>query len=178
MQSLFERLHSTTGDGLANVIIDTPAGSPAKFKYDEKCACYKLSRLLPGGMAFPYNFGAVPHTAAEDGDPLDVLVLAQAPFFVGCLVSVKLIGIICAEQTERGKTIRNDRLLGAPVTTVNPALYEHIDDVGPILLADIEYFFVSYNAAQGRTFEPLGRGGPDEALQALRDAEQCYAKQR
>ena len=160
------------------MIIDTPAGSRAKSKYDGKLACYRLSRLLPHGMAFPYNFGAVPRTAAEDGDPLDVLVLSQAAFFVGCLVTVKLIGIIRANQTEHGKTIRNDRLLGAPVTVVNPARYEHIDDLGAILLVDIEHFFVSYNAAQGRKFEPLRRGGPNDALQALRDAEQHYAKRR
>ena len=178
MESLLERLDSTAGDGLANVVIDTPAGSPAKFKYDEKCGCYRLSRLLPQGMAFPYNFGSVPRTAAEDGDPLDVLVLAQAPLFVGCLVNVKLIGIVRAGQTESGTTIRNDRLLGTPVTPVNRALYEHIDAVAPIVLADIEHFFVSYNAAHGRKFEPLGRGGPDDALQALRDAEQRYAKRR
>jgi inorganic pyrophosphatase len=105
-------------------------------------------------------------------------VLAQAPLFVGCLVTVNLVGIVRAEQTESGKTIRNDRLLGAPVTTVNRPMYEHLDDVGPIRLADIEHFFVAYNAAHGRTFEPLGRGAPDDALKALRDAQQRYARRR
>ena len=178
MSDLLDALDSMAEGDLVNVVIDTPSGSASKFKYDKEARCYRLSRLLPRGAVFPYNFGSVPRTAAEDGDALDVLVLAQAPFFVGCLVAVKLIGILTAEQTEGGKTIRNDRLLGAPVTNVNRPLFEHLDDLGAARIGEIEHFFVSYNQAHGRAFKPLGRGGPDDAMQALRKAQDRYANPR
>jgi inorganic pyrophosphatase len=178
MSDPLDRLDSTTADGLVNVVIDTPSGSTTKFKYDEDHRCYRVSRFLPSGAFFPYNFGSIPRTAAADGDPLDIVVLAPGPLFVGCVVKVKLIGILMARQRESGKTIKNDRLLGAPVAEVNPASFEHIDHIGETRLAEIEHFFVSYNAAHGREFTPTGRYGPREAAGALRAAQQRYARKR
>ena len=113
--------------GLVNIIIDTPKGSRNKFKYDEETRIIKLSRILPAGFSFPYDFGSIPMTLAEDGDALDVLVISDTPSFPGCLITGKLIGTISGAQTEKKKTIRNDRLLAVPVTDVNPALFAHID---------------------------------------------------
>src|SRR5689334_25214782 len=90
---------------LVNVIIDTPRGSRNKFKFDEKLGCFKLARILPAGFAFPYDFGSIPQTRAEDGDALDVMVLGEEPSFAGCLITVRLIGVISGRQTEKGKTI-------------------------------------------------------------------------
>ncbi len=92
-----------------NVIIETPKGSRNKFKYDEEFGLFRLSGLLPVGAVFPFDFGFVPSTAGEDGDPLDVLLLMDEPAFAGCLVTSRLIGVIEAEQTEEGKAERNDR---------------------------------------------------------------------
>jgi len=170
MIDLLSRLPTVTDQGLINVVIDTPSGSAAKFKYDEHRHCYRLSRLLPAGMVFPYNFGSIARTLAADGDPLDLLVLAEAPLFVGCLVEAKVIGVLVAEQTQSGKTMRNDRLLGAAVTEVNPGLYGTIDMVGPVRLAEIEHFFVSYNRAHGRDFRPLSIGDADVAKKAIEEA--------
>src|SRR5438477_12400620 len=89
-----------------NVIIETPAGSRNKFKYDEEHKLYCVNRVLPAGMAFPYDFGFVPGTLAEDGDPLDVLVLMDSPGFPGCLLHCRPIGVMEAEQTEDGETNR------------------------------------------------------------------------
>lgn len=83
-----------------NVIVDTPKGNRNKFEYDEKSELFKLSGLLPVEASFPYDFGFVPSTRAEDGDPLDVLLLMDDPAFVGCLVPARLLGVIEAEQTE------------------------------------------------------------------------------
>src|ERR1700752_5285187 len=88
---------ATTGD--LNAIVDTPKGSRNKFKYDPRSGLFKLSGTLPLGNSFPFDFGYVPSTAGEDGDPLDVLILMDEPAFVGCLVPSKLIGVIEAEQT-------------------------------------------------------------------------------
>jgi inorganic pyrophosphatase len=178
MNDLLDRLDAERDHGLVNAIIDTSSGSTTKFKYDKKLRCYRVSRLLPSGAFFPFNFGSIPRTVAADGDPLDIMVLAPGPLFVGCLVQVKLLGILTARQKAARKTIKNDRLIGAVVTEVNPAPFEHINQVGEVRLAEIEHFFVSYNAAQGRNFTMTGRRGPNEATEALRIAQEQYARKQ
>ena len=75
-----------------SVTIETPRGSRNKIEYEPAKKMYSLSKILPEGMVFPYDFGFVPGTKAEDGDPLDVLVLTDEPLFPGCLVDSRLIG--------------------------------------------------------------------------------------
>jgi len=176
MSELLDRLPSFTKDRLVNVVVDTPSGSPAKFKYDKGNHCYKLSRLLPAGTVFPYNFGSIPATAAEDGDPLDLLILTDSPLFVGCLVQTKLLGVLIAVQSEGGKTIRNDRLIGVAVTEASPALYETLDDVPSVRLAEIEHFFISYNRVHGREFKPIRLGDQRTAERAVRAAQSRYRR--
>ena len=83
-----------------------PRGSRNKYKVDEELGVLKLSRILPAGHSFPFDFGSIPGTRAEDGDALDVMVLAEEPSFPGCLLQVRLIGVLTGRQTEKGKTIR------------------------------------------------------------------------
>ncbi|HXC37342.1 MAG TPA: inorganic diphosphatase [Burkholderiales bacterium] len=177
MENILARLEAREKrTGLAHVIIDTPRGSRNKFKYDEELGCFRLSRILPAGLAFPCDFGSIPKTRAEDGDALDVLVLAEAPSFPGCLITVRLIGAITARQSEKGKTVRNDRLIGVPQTPANPARYRDLREVHRDTLDEIEQFFVAYNAAQGRRFVPAGRVGHARAAQLLDAALARHAK--
>ena len=124
--------------GHVHVVIDTPAGSRNKYKYDEKLGVFRLSRILPPGAVFPYDFGSIPGTRAEDGDALDVLVLHLARAFPGCLVTVRLIGVLHAEQRERGKLLRNDRLIGVADTPVNPARLGELSELDAEELRAIE----------------------------------------
>src|SRR5438552_8843172 len=101
--------------GTCRAIIETPKGCRNKFDYDPNSGLFMLGGLLPEGMMFPYDFGFVPSTLGEDGDPLDVLVLMDEPAHVGCLVDIRLIGVMEAEQTQDGATIRNDRLIGVAI---------------------------------------------------------------
>ncbi|HVY06484.1 MAG TPA: inorganic diphosphatase [Burkholderiales bacterium] len=174
MSNPYDSLPARTGFGLVNVIVDTPRGSRNKFKFDAQAGCFRLSRILPLGAAFPYDFGSIPRTIAEDGDPLDVMVICDEASFCGCLLNAKIIGAVRAEQTEKGRTIRNDRLLAVPVTGVNPAERSHIDELPSSMVAEIEHFFVSHNRAHGRQFRPTGHAGPDEADRVLAAAEQRY----
>ena len=96
-------------------IIETPKGCRNKFDYDPETNLFMLGGLLPEGMMFPFDFGFIPSTLGDDADPLDILVLMDAPAHPGCLIDVRLIGIITAEQTEDGKTEANDRLMGVAV---------------------------------------------------------------
>ena len=143
--------------GLVNVIVDTPRGSAIKYKYDESLGIFRISRVLPAGMHFPYDFGSVPGTRAEDGDPLDVMVLLDAPSFVGCLVTVRLLGGLKVVQTEGRLKIRNDRLIGAPQTPVNKPALRSLRELDRSRLYEIEQFFVSYNRVQGRKLEVVSR---------------------
>jgi inorganic pyrophosphatase len=152
------------------VIVDTPRGSRNKYKFDPELAVFKLSRVLPAGMSFPFDFGSIPGTCAEDGDALDILVLTEAPLFAGCLVLVHLVGVIRATQKEGRTTIRNDRLIGAVETPVNKPVIRDIHDLSAEILRDIEHFFRSYNQAQGRQFSIEGRAGARAAQGLLRHA--------
>jgi inorganic pyrophosphatase len=155
--------------GLVRAVVDTPKGSRNKYKYDEQVGLYRLSKVLPLGSAFPYDFGFIPSTRAADGDPLDVLVLGEDALFPGCLVTIRLVGVIQAEQTEHGKTFRNDRLIGAIETSVNRPAIQTLEDLRPERLDEIEHFFMAYNHLEGRHFTPLGRHGPAMAEQLLAD---------
>jgi inorganic pyrophosphatase len=153
--------------GLVRVVIDTPRGSRNKYKFDPELGAFKLSRVLPAGMSFPFDFGSIPGTRAEDGDAIDVLVLTEAPLIVGCAVQVRLVGIIRATQREGRRSVRNDRLIGVVETPVNPAAIRSIDELSREQLRDIEHFFCAYNEAQGRRFVISGHAGARAADRAL-----------
>ena len=164
------------GSKRVNVVVDTPKGSRNKYKYDEALGVFRLSRILPAGMQFPYDFGSLPRTCAEDGDALDVLVLMEAPTFPGCLIETRLIGVLRANQKEKRKTIRNDRLIAVAETPVNRPRFRTLADLGDARLNEIEHFFVAYNRAQGREFRPTGRLGPRAAEQLLEKAARAFAR--
>ncbi len=86
------------------VVIETPRGSRNKYKLDEKSGRFKLSKIMPEGMVFPFDFGFFPGTRAEDGDPLDVLVLCEEPTFPGCQIDCRLAGVLLARQVDKGDT--------------------------------------------------------------------------
>ena len=160
--------------GHLNVIVDTPKGSTIKFKYDVSNRIYTISHILPPGTVFPFDFGSIPSTLAADGDPLDVIVLIEEGSFAGCLVPVRLVGVLEAEQTQEGKTQRNDRLIGVAVAS---RLYEKtgtLKDLPVRRLTEIEHYFVSYNKERGRKFRPRGRFGPARARALVRQGEKYY----
>ncbi|HKF98090.1 MAG TPA: inorganic diphosphatase [Steroidobacteraceae bacterium] len=167
-----------SGSGRVHVVIDTPTGSRNKYKYDERFEVLRLSRILPRGAAFPYDFGSIPGTSAEDGDAFDVLVLQLLPSFPGCLVTVRLIGVLRAEQREGGKRIRNDRLIGVADTSVNPARLKELSALDEQELRAIEHFLKSYNAFQGREFEIKSRGDSREAARILDGAIEAHSAHR
>jgi inorganic pyrophosphatase len=134
--------------GNLNVIIDTPKGSRNKYAFDFRINAYRLKTVLPHGTVFPFDFGSIPGTVAEDGDPLDVLVLMDEPVFIGCLVEARLLGVIEAEQTEAGKTERNDRLIAVAAESHTNGGLKSLENLDSKLIGEIEHFFVSYNAAR------------------------------
>jgi inorganic pyrophosphatase len=120
-------------------------------------------------MTFPYDFGFVPSTLGEDGDPLDVLVLMDFPAIPGCRLKARLIGAIQAEQSEKGKApIRNDRLIAVAEFARAHSGVHKLKDLRPRLLAEITEFFVDYNREEGRKFKPVGNCDADHALKLIK----------
>lgn len=161
---------------ICRAIIETPKGCRNKFDYDPDSGLFMLGGLLPEGMMFPFDFGFIPGTLGDDGDPLDILVLMDAPAHVGCLIEVRVIGIIKAEQTEDGKTESNDRLLGVAVHSYDHEDLDSLDDVSKTLLDQLEEFFISYNKQRGKKFKVTGTGGPKKALGFLKAGIQAHKK--
>jgi inorganic pyrophosphatase len=159
--------------GHVNVVIETPAGSRTKYKWDEDARAYRAGRVLPLGMAFPFDFGFLPGTKAEDGDPLDALVIADAPLVVGCLVECRVLGAIQVETADEPgdeETVRNDRLICVPVTSLRGAAWKKLDDIGKALADEIGAFFKTYVARQGRKVEIIGQVGPRAAMTLVEGA--------
>ncbi len=155
-------------EAVCKAIIETPKGCRNKFDYDLDSNLFMLGGLLPEGMMFPFDFGFIPSTLGGDGDPLDVMVLMDAPAHVGCLIQIRIIGIIEAKQTEDGDTERNDRLLGVAIHSYDREDLTTIEDISKTLLDQVEAFFVSYNQQRGKKFKITGTGGPRKALRFLR----------
>ena len=158
------------GSGRLHVIVETPGGSRSKFKYEPHSGLFMLYKLLPLGAAFPYDFGFIPATLEQDGDPLDVLVIGDEPTFAGCLLTVRVLGVIEANQTDRGVTIRNDRLVAKPETERIQPGERSLDDLPARVVEEIEHFFVSYNIAQNRVFGVIARRGPQVAARRIEES--------
>src|SRR5437899_1285640 len=146
--ALMNLAHVDTWDpetGKLNVIIETSKGRRNKFKYDAERGLFKLKTVLPLGESFPFDFGFVPSTRSEDGDPLDVLILMDEAAFAGCLVAARLIGVIEADQAEDGKTVRNDRLIAVADKCHLFRDVHSLKELNENMVDEIEHFFVSYN---------------------------------
>jgi inorganic pyrophosphatase len=150
------------------VIIDTPKGSRSKYHFEPRLKKFRLSKLLPLGAVFPFDFGFVPKTKGGDGDPVDVLVLCEESSFPGCYVECRLIGVIEAEQKSSEGTERNDRLIAVAVASHEYAQIQTLSDLGKKQITEIEHFFISYNRFQNREFIPLNHGDPAKAKQIIK----------
>jgi inorganic pyrophosphatase len=154
---------------LLRVVIETPKGSRNKFAFDSDQHIFELKKVLPSGMTFPYDFGFVPSTEADDGDPVDVLVLMDEPAFAGCVLSCRLIGVIEGEQGDKKKKrVRNDRIIAIEKDAHSWEDVKTIDDLGKQFCRELEEFFVNYHKLSGEQFRVLGLKGPDQARKLVK----------
>jgi inorganic pyrophosphatase len=156
-----------------SVIIETPKGSRNKYAFDPDQRIFQLMKVLPAGMAFPYDFGFVPSTRAEDGDPTDVLVLMDEPAFPGCLLTCRVVDIIEGEQGK--KKIRNDRIIAIEQDNHSYASIRHVDDLGKKFVRELEEFFVNYHKMLGKSCSIIGVRGPGEAKRRIKDGRRTYS---
>jgi inorganic pyrophosphatase len=167
-------------EDLFQVIIETPKGCRNKYAYDHEQGIFALRKVLPEGMVFPHDFGFLPQTLADDGDPIDVLLLMDQPAFSGCLVPARLIGVMEGEQVEdkkgRTKKTRNDRLIAVAQMTRAFADIEKLDDLPEQFRKELEAFFVNYHGLEGKKYNLLGYKGADIAMGLVKKAQKAAAR--
>jgi inorganic pyrophosphatase len=159
-------------------IVETPKGRRNKFRYHRDSGLFELAFLLPEGLIFPFDFGFIPSTLGDDGDPLDVMVLMDEPGHVGCLLAIRLVGAIEAEQTEKGKTEANHRLLAIAANSYSHKDVTSIRQIQSPLVDQLEQFFIAYNKLLGREFKVTGHAGPKEALAMVQKGVQTFHESR
>ncbi|MBL4678072.1 MAG: inorganic diphosphatase [Mucilaginibacter sp.] len=155
-------------NNIVTAMVESPKGSGQKFDFDESEGRFRLNKILPAGMVFPFDFGMIPGTKGEDGDPLDIIIIAEEKTFPGCLIDCRIIGVLEAEQTERdGRTVRNDRFVGIPeVSQLFPDIRE-LAQLPESILNQIEHFFKNYNEQAGKIFRIIARQNAATAKKSL-----------
>jgi inorganic pyrophosphatase len=162
--------------GSCRAIVETPKGNRAKYDYDPETDLFELAKVLPDGMSFPVDFGFVPSTLCDDGDPLDVMILGDEPSPVGVLLRVRLIGVLEAEEHEAGKVERNDRLLAVPVHAHLYASARNLGDLEPAFLENVSQFWIDKARREGKDFRVIRLGEPSAAIELVRRTAKAAKK--
>lgn len=137
---------------MIEVVIEIGKGGRNKYEWDAKRGVFVLDRVLYSSVHYPTDYGFIPDTRAADGDPLDVMVIVEEPTFTGCHLMVRPVGVLIMHD-EKGK---DEKILSVPVRDPR---FDHITDlehVSPHLLKEIENFFATYKALEGKTSVTLG----------------------
>jgi inorganic pyrophosphatase len=165
-----------TGD--VTVVVETPKGSHNKYRYDAECRALRLSAVLAEGLSFPYDFGFVPSTLGEDGDPLDVLLFLDHGVPPGTVSTARLIGVLEVRQRSQGETKwkRNDRFFAVATHAHDHQHLRTLSDLRAHLLDEVEAFFTHYAGLNGKTLEVLARKGPRRAERLLEAGHKLYRR--
>ncbi len=153
-------------DGSVNVLVEIPSGSRNKYEYDSEMGMVVLDRVLHSAVHYPTDYGFVPGTRGTDGEPLDTLVMVEEPTFPGCVVRVRLVGVLTIE----GSKGPEQKLLGVPVAEPRYAEYSDIADIPPHLLKEIGHFFEVFKDLEGSDIRCLGWEDAESAHAVLEDA--------
>jgi inorganic pyrophosphatase len=166
-----------TGD--INVVVETPSGSPSKYKYDPASGALRLKAVLGEGLVFPHDFGFVPSTRGEDGDPLDVLLFADHALPPCSFATARLIGVLEVRQrTGRKPWQRNDRFLAVATHAPSHRKLRDLADLRPGLLDEIGSFFTHYAGLEGKELEVLGAKSARHGRRLLKAGIEAYGRKR
>lgn len=157
-----------------NVMVEIPKGSRNKYEYDVKRQVIKFDRMLFSAMHYPSDYGFITDTLAEDGDPLDALVLVWEPTFPGCMIEARPVGLF-KMWDEHGP---DAKILCVPLGDPLWNYIKTLDDAPPHLLKEIEHFFKVYKELEEKKTGVEGWHGLDEALAVIKDAQERFKKQK
>ena len=132
--------------GLVNLVVEIPAGSRNKYEYCAEAGIMELDRVLHSSVRYPFDYGFVPNTLAEDGAPLDAMVIMQEPTFAGCLIKARPIGVL--DMHDAGAY--DGKLLCVPVADPRQKGITSIRQIAPNQLEDVAEFFRTYKSLEGR----------------------------
>ncbi|MBV8066761.1 MAG: inorganic diphosphatase [Candidatus Eremiobacteraeota bacterium] len=139
-----------------HAVIETPAKTRHKYAFVPKFGIFKLKQTLAEGLTWPYDYGFIPQTLADDGDPTDVIVISDTPTFTGCLLEVRIVGGILLKKNG----VVNNRLVACPKKQAGIAQktddYEKLSDIPKEMMDGIERFLVEYSELEGNTIEYCG----------------------
>jgi inorganic pyrophosphatase len=144
-------------------LIEIPKGSRNKYEYDEQLGGIKLDRFLFSSVVFPADYGFIPDTLGEDGDPLDAMVLVGEPTFPGCVIEVRAIAVLRMADDQG----QDDKIVCVPFADPHWSALERLDDIPPRLRAEIEHFFSIYKQPEGKDVDVQGFEDCDAALEII-----------
>jgi len=152
------------------MIVEIPKNSSNKYEYDGTLGVFRLDRALYSPMHYPGDYGFIPGTLAEDGDPLDVLALVEEPSFPGCLIEVRPVGLLSMMDNEE----TDQKIIAVP--NRNPRFDEihSMDQIFPHVRRELEHFFSIYKELEGRKTQTQGWGRPMEAREAIVKSRKAY----
>jgi inorganic pyrophosphatase len=153
-----------------HLLVEIPKGSRNKYEWDEELQAIKLDRFLFSSVVYPTDYGFIPDTHAEDGDPLDAMCIVSESTFPGCMIPVKVIGLF--KMLDDGEV--DDKILCVPLQDPNLNHVEGLGDVGEQLKAEIAHFFAIYKGPEGKIVEVDGWYDREEALKAIAEARERY----
>jgi inorganic pyrophosphatase len=171
------RLPTRNRDGDVHVVVETPRGSAAKLEFDPKMEVFTLSKALILGLTYPYDWGFIPSTRGEDGDPIDALVLHDTATAPGLVLKCKIIGVLEVLQIEKGKKgIRNDRLIAVPRDSHREQADKDARELPKQVRKEIEKFSAATDELEDKELEFLGWKGPKTGERLIDQAAKQFRK--
>lgn len=157
---------------IVDAVIEIPTRERNKYELDKTYGIFRLDRVLHSAVHYPGDYGFLPRTLGDDGDPLDVLVITTIPVFTGCLVECRPIGLF--HLVDRGKA--DEKVLAVPIGDPYSEGINELDDIPKHTLKEIEHFFQVYKDLEGVATRTRGFEGAEEARRAITDAMALYKK--
>src|SRR4051812_5086845 len=148
-------------------VVETPRGSSCKLDFDSELRVFTLAKPLMVGLTYPYDWGFIPSTEAEDGDPLDVLVIHDAQTYPGVVLRCRPVGVLELEQQSKGKKERNDRVFAVPDRSPLETDLQDIRELPARARQELEQFFPATNALEDKKLKFLGWRGPARAVKTI-----------
>ncbi|MCC7496290.1 MAG: inorganic diphosphatase [Bryobacterales bacterium] len=156
------------------MIVEVPKNSANKYEYDGKLGLFRLDRVLYSPVHYPGDYGFIPGTLAEDGDPMDVLALTGEASFTGCMIEVRPVGVLNMVDQEE-----NDlKIISVPNRNPRYDQIHTLDQIFPHVRREVEHFFSIYKELEGRAVRMEGWGGPREARRLIQESRQRYLDQQ
>ena len=156
------------------MIVEIPKNSGNKYEYDSELGVFRLDRALYSPMHYPGDYGFIPGTLADDGDPLDVLALVEEPSFPGCLIEVRPVGILNMVDNEEA----DQKIIAVPNRNPRYDEVHTMDQIFPHVRREIEHFFTIYKELEGKKTQMQGWGRPMEAREVVVKSRKSYLESR